>query len=475
MKNRLYLCLSLAFFVCLGLYIKTDASFLYVPAELWQQDHSQMDSGGLNASAPRILSTPADGSVFHGVRTISPGYQQIYSQSWTPTKPGDFHHIKIGITATGYGEVAFTLNGETMDYAIGHWTSEPLKKANKQPYTFRITRQNNLYNPARLGYEDKISPLPKMINVSATGSAQTRSRLIVTYGSRQAALNVQASATGPSVGFVIGSSTFWKWDPGITRDVKADDYNGKYTVTVDDTIIDSGSGNGSGSDSQGSGPGCSNDPDHDWCTDDGACSTRSGSGVPGECGHDWCCCAPSNAPTYDPSANNNNNGNSNGGSSNSGNSGNSNNNNNGNNNNGNNNGGSSNNGNNTPSPTLTTCSGCGVSYDPNSSSANSHHWISSCNAIDANWMACTNTSGYYACSPHTHTYPGSENSDYHACGVHLSSASGDHIEYQCWNCGGEYWGCSDESSNHMAAGSCADCGDWFMACNGATKCSDCDY
>ena len=108
-----------------------------------------------------------------------------------------------------------------------------------------------------------------------------------------------------------------------------------------------------------------------------------------------------------------------------------------------------------------------------SSSANSHRWISSCNAIDANWMACTNTSGYYACSPHSHTYPASSNTDMLECG-HSESDSGDHTEYQCSLCNERYWGCSDESSNHMAAGSCADCGAWFSTC-GATKCSDCDY
>lgn len=34
MKKRLYLLLSLAFILCLGLFIKTDAGFIYVPSEL---------------------------------------------------------------------------------------------------------------------------------------------------------------------------------------------------------------------------------------------------------------------------------------------------------------------------------------------------------------------------------------------------------------------------------------------------------
>ena len=129
MKKRLFLCLSVAFIVCLGLYIKTHAfTLLVVPPDQWPQEHSKMDSGGLEATKPRIfLGSPSNGQVFHGVRTISPGYRQIYSESWTPIKPNSWHIIKIGIIATGYGEVAFTLNGETKDYTIGHWTSDPLE------------------------------------------------------------------------------------------------------------------------------------------------------------------------------------------------------------------------------------------------------------------------------------------------------------------------------------------------------------
>ncbi len=74
-----------------------------------------------------------------------------------------------------------------------------------------------------------------------------------------------------------------------------------------------GSGSGSGSGSSGSDKGCSNNPDYDYCTDTGSCTTRSGSGVPGECGHNYCCCAPYGSPQYDPNTNSgsSNNGNSN--------------------------------------------------------------------------------------------------------------------------------------------------------------------
>ncbi|MDE0015016.1 MAG: hypothetical protein OXU51_02430 [Candidatus Poribacteria bacterium] len=70
---------------------------------------------------------------------------------------------------------------------------------------------------------------------------------------------------------------------------------------------------------------------------------------------------------------------------------------------------------------------CGHTYDPKSSSAHSHRsvsyacsthtyyacqtpstsshaWVSSCSETE-NGKTCTNTSGYYACSPHSHSYP----------------------------------------------------------------------
>ena len=198
MKKRLFFCLSLAFIVCLGLYIKTHAfTVLVVPPELWQQDHSKMQ-GGLEASAPRILSTPMDGSVFHGERNVTPGYGQVVSEVWTPTKPLDYYEVRIGINAAGYGEVAFTLNGSTSDYTIGHWTSEPLKKAKRQPFTHKKRYYTNIINESREGYADEISPAT--VSMSATGTAQSSPRWITTYGSRQAALTAQAGTTGIGIG-----------------------------------------------------------------------------------------------------------------------------------------------------------------------------------------------------------------------------------------------------------------------------------
>ena len=69
---------------------------------------------------------------------------------------------------------------------------------------------------------------------------------------------------------------------------------------------------------------------------------------------------------------------------------------------------------------------CGHTYDPNSSEAYLHRygkyscglhrgykckegdhgiWIASCSETDEHGQACTNTSGYWKCSPHQHTYP----------------------------------------------------------------------
>ena len=48
---------------------------------------------------------------------------------------------------------------------------------------------------------------------------------------------------------------------------------------------------------------------------------------------------------------------------------------------------------------------CGVhTIEPGSSSEHSHRYISSCSETE-NGNTCTNTSGYYACAPHSHTYP----------------------------------------------------------------------
>ncbi len=241
MKNqRLWICVI--FFTFFAFHIDINASFFWIRNELWAEDRSDMDSNGLYVSNPVIISTPGNKTNYHGERVIYSLAAQgsyfgslILEEDWEPTKPGDFHYITIMVNATGYGEIAFTLKKKTRDYPIGNWASEPLKKAEREVYSFRIKEMNGLYNTDEIGTAEEISPTT--VNVSATGVVQSRSRSIVTYKSKQKALTAQASTTpSASLSFVIGESTYWKWEAGITRDVNADPYNGSYSVTINDKI-----------------------------------------------------------------------------------------------------------------------------------------------------------------------------------------------------------------------------------------------
>ena len=59
------------------------------------------------------------------------------------------------------------------------------------------------------------------------------------------------------------------------------------------------------------------------------------------------------------------------------------------------------------------CTGCKNRYwtCPTAAGRNHHTWISSCASTDSNGNTCTNSSGYYKCSPHTHSYPSANNDD----------------------------------------------------------------
>ena len=66
-----------------------------------------------------------------------------------------------------------------------------------------------------------------------------------------------------------------------------------FTISRGPRTSDSSSGSTSDTSgsSSGSGPGCSNNPNFNWCTDNGTCTTGSSAGVPGpQCGHNFCCC-----------------------------------------------------------------------------------------------------------------------------------------------------------------------------------------
>ena len=247
MKKKLFM-IPLCCLVLFVFYISLTAlaTMIYMPSEFlaslkrqwWEENRADMESSGLYASKPVIQTTPMNGLNMHGERTITDSdlpVSLILSELWTPYKPENYHYIKISIVASGYGEVAFILNGESEDFSIGRWTSEPLQKAERMVYTFTIKVPNGVVNPNLPDYDaDQISPIT--VSISATGSAETRSRRITTYGSEQTALSAQAGTSGAGIGFVIGESSYWKWAAGITRSVDADPYNGSYSVTINDKI-----------------------------------------------------------------------------------------------------------------------------------------------------------------------------------------------------------------------------------------------
>ncbi len=197
----------------------------------WNRERADYESSGLEAYPPKITSGPANGLTMHGERGVLDD-GTIVTEEWVPYKPKNFHYIRISIIATGYGEVAFELKGYRRDYAIGHWTSEPIKKAVNEYYVYQIEEPNNV-DVANI----QPTTEPTTVNVSAYGKAYTRSVRVTTYGSKQEAKSVQASTSGVSVGVVTGTSSFWKWTAGITVPVPAEGhlhYTGEYSFTVND-------------------------------------------------------------------------------------------------------------------------------------------------------------------------------------------------------------------------------------------------
>ena len=232
---------AIVFFVAVIVPLKLEALMIYMPPEMldslstaWDEERDDYESSGLHASKPVIRQTPFNGMNIHGERVVTDN-SFIITEKWVPYKPEKpYHYITIMLRATGYGEVSFELNGETKDFSIGHWTSEPIQKAENDIYKFRIEEQNNVINKSLSDYHsDQIQDTD--VSVSATGKAITRSRRIMTYGSKQAALNAQASSSGGGIGFVIGKSSYWQWVAGLAREVNADPYNGRYSITINDT------------------------------------------------------------------------------------------------------------------------------------------------------------------------------------------------------------------------------------------------
>ena len=71
-------------------------------------------------------------------------------------------------------------------------------------------------------------------------------------------------------------------------------------------------------------------------------------------------------------------------------------------------------------------------------------YISSCTQTDSNGNTCTNSSGYYECSQHSHTYPPSlvacGGAAWTGCTTSVSSRTEHKVE-SCSNCGNHYWTC----------------------------------
>ena len=129
-----------------------------------------------------------------------------------------------------------------------------------------------------------------------------------------------------------------------------------------------------------------------------------------------------------------------------------------------------------PPDNSVTCSECGVSYDPGSSSANDHSLQASCSSTDGNGNSCTVTS-FYACDGHSHSYPTPTVSCWRSsCTASVSSAY-EHQVPPCSACGSSYWTCgtyASYSENQHRERTCrrSGCGNTWRRCQGATpRCS----
>ena len=102
-----------------------------------------------------------------------------------------------------------------------------------------------------------------------------------------------------------------------------------------------------------------------------------------------------------------------------------------------------------PSPPLP----CGVHT---SGTNGSHHWIATCAITNSRGQTCTNTSGYYACTPHTHTYP----SPPLPCGVHQRGSGGNHSYIRCpsrqngYQCTGYRYACQTHTHTYPRVRPC---------------------
>ena len=203
-------------------------------------------------------------------------------------------YISIKAKATGFGDVTLSLTNINV-------TDQPLKSISSSgteigrmravfgvPFSAAAT-----YSYSSHGYAVPTSTTAKTYNWSASGTVK---------------LTPYAWEWGLLGGRNITGS--WVEKTNLAKIKSAPSQSGSWVVT---SSTGSGSGNGnSNGNNSGSSSGCSNNPLYNYCTDTGSCTTRSGSGIPGECGHNYCCCAPAGSPTYNGGNTGNNNGGSSG-------------------------------------------------------------------------------------------------------------------------------------------------------------------
>lgn len=110
-----------------------------------------------------------------------------------------------------------------------------------------------------------------------------------------------------------------------------------------------------------------------------------------------------------------------------------------------------------------------------------HDYITTCTTTNSRGQTCTNSTGYYACTPHTHTYPapppvvrcGNSWTGEGACIYNrvVSSSSTEHQETCSTH--GTYWGCNQTASNWHGTRTCTRCNLSYQKCtNHATACQN---
>ena len=221
----------IVFFVAVIAPLRLESVFvIYLPNDIfyheWDEVRADYEAEGLEVSKPFLRVVPGNDMTMHGERAVLDG--KIVHEKWVPYKPRRYHYVRISTIATGYGEVAFNINDYTKDYPVGHWTSEPIKKAVDEIFQYERKEGNNV---------DVANIQPTTVNVSAKGKAYARSVRVTTYGSKSEAKGAQASTSGVGVTFVTGTSSLWKWSHGITRPIPVEGYlhyNTNYSITVND-------------------------------------------------------------------------------------------------------------------------------------------------------------------------------------------------------------------------------------------------